>query len=640
MDRIDTKRSLLKAVGALMLVAVLALSASHLRVRQEPQSRPLPAFSAVLTSGTEHRYEMTFESGGSMNFGTSGGKSQSIGMKLKGEWVVQAINSEHTVALHFEKLSLQGQSTLGIDFRAAQEELGRNFYLKISDTGKPEGVSFEGHTGEFAQGVVKTLVTLMQFQIPEDRAQATSPYELEEADGLGVYLARYTLTSSTAADPLKFTKTKMRYLSPPATAGQAAQASFKIMKSEVVLQLHVNPFEPIALSATDEIGTWMGTKELARSSNHVELKLLETRLLESGPQAALAKSLATTLQRTPLQRVGALTPQEMEHAILTATLGKYSNDEVEKLLALIQHVDSKTSPKDWQSAMLKLNALIILHPERTKEVVSMLSKMEFSSRGAEVVVAALFNAPTREANEQTALLLDQRGGEPLVAARLLPVIQGNPFPSDAVQNSVERVMKILEQPDIKNMAWLTLGAMALQYRDKNPAKATQVIDSAQRELLKDNSDRSQILIALAVIGNGALPDTPQRVKDYLEDAQPAVRAEAVSSLRMVRGGESQALILKSMTEDAAPEVRGAAAQAMSVRPEPVSDNALDALADRLLSEKSLEVQYRIDSALVSIGTKQPSSLSRIKKALEACAVQAREYELRRSCEVHATGMRN
>jgi hypothetical protein len=639
-------------IGFLLFVGLLIAGLWHTLFPDQISDKRVAlnaGFTVTPVQGQGHHYSVHYESSGTMDLGAqkAPSKSQEVRLTLDGELKEIVLGPNSALELRFEKVKIDGFSSFGTDFQALTRQLELPFFLKLSATGKPEGAVYDEKCGEMVRGILKGLIGLLQFQVPATNPVKV-PYQIEEGDAVGSYLAKYELKSKPESNPLVFVKTKLHYLeqkNPDSATQFFADTEFKVLGSRVEFKIKQEPFLLLSLSAADEVDTFFMARKMGHSESRLKLNWLRSDAIEPVVLTRLQETFSAAIQERRLKLVTAPTAADVQRDVLMATLGPFTRDTLPRLLKSVHRFDKEIATEEpggmtveWQQAMLKLNALLILHTELTREVVAELARMDFRTRAAEVIIAALMNAPTHEANDETSALLSQKFDEPLVAIRLLPVIQGNPFPSDQVQTAVEKVAREHPRADIKTMAVLSLGAIAQHYRDGEPDKAVGIVDGFQKKL-QATQDQTETIHLLAAIGNGALDDTAERIKPYLTDARPNVRAEAVSSLRMVRGAGAATTLRQRLLEDSEVSVRSSAAIALGKRSDSQSKEGVAVLTEAIHKESSAEVLSNVLSSLASIAGKQPELTRSIRDAFEWCSGNVKSNELRGFCANQISGLK-
>jgi hypothetical protein len=426
-------------------------------------------------------------------------------------------------------------------------------------------VLFDAGTASPSQSFGRTLLSLTQFVFPDDPDARTDQWESSEEGPSGQYVARYEPEAGASGDKpfATFHKKKLYYTSPREESDANKLSQVIAPAGELVTRFDTADGYLLSVDGSESEVTSIAGKTVARSETTLTLTYKSRQTLS---YIALQELRNEKSERERTGRWLALyfkrSKEEMESSIAATELGKETE---ESLLAQLADAESAgAANSDHTDLFLKFKALVQLHPESCQKLGSVLAKADTNGVSMKLLAKALNAVGSPEAQNALADAIRARGEDWPALSKLIPMLAFAGPPTEIAENTVKEIADHCANSDIARTAKLSLGTMARNLEKVSPERSASLTDSIMKSLdLSASPDDKRLY--LLVLGNAGSTRALPVISRFLSDPSPALRAAAVSALRLCDSSSADDLLAKALASDADPAVRNQAAFSLSYR---------------------------------------------------------------------------
>ncbi|WP_309711144.1 HEAT repeat domain-containing protein [Armatimonas sp.] len=282
--------------------------------------------------------------------------------------------------------------------------------------------------------------------------------------------------------------------------------------------------------------TLLGGKQVGTSQETLQLTALPT-IVHSRRPVALQNLVATGL-------LVSLAPEVFERQLKAKTLGSETYTSINALLS-----GPLRDGKARMSALLKLQALLYLHPELCMRFVESLQPKSARETRFALVTEALASIGTPEAQRALLALLGRYSRDSNTTLRILGCFANlsNPLPE-----STKALETIAYNPRhcANSGALLALGALA---HALTGVQQEVVVDRLEAHLARTKDESEQRLVLLA-LGNAGSVRSLRTITRFSVHPTPYLRAAAAHALRRLPHEKIRVLLIR-LCQDPDPHVR-------------------------------------------------------------------------------------
>jgi HEAT repeat protein len=546
--------------------AASASAASGAAIARSPLSREGWQVGAQYVQAVE--YHLTL---GQESEPEQAGQGLNLGVKGELRSVVYEASAER-VKVRYELASVQLESATPTPEaesgkKVCQAALAQPFAVEYDAGGRALQLLVQPDLEPIALGVLRELVATSQLTQPASPAQQWSALE---SDVTGEYQAEYL-----AAGALAWQRQKSSYarIASPQGLRAAGKASPRIRGALTRFKLD-DWGRAAELESHSEVSTppaLDGAGPLFVSVTDVRLRFVSRSKLAPGATAVPAGLQLVAL--TPGVDDFARAAGETDRAIVQGATPKQLLGDLDKV-----------EPGDHQGAstvQVRMSALVRQQPSAIPPLISRLN-----AKNAPTILGALGSAGSPEAQKALADVTRDTGREGSVRQAAVDSMLSLENPTPEVPAALQTAMES-EDPSLRNNSSLMLGVMSRRMGENEPEQAAAVNEKLVTDL-NNATDTSDKLRLLGSLGNaGATQGLPQ-IAEALKSTDPAVRAQAASSLRFVKDPQADELLSSVMTTDEVVLVRSAAVAAAAFRNYAPLATALEGAAKD--AEASLRLQ--------------------------------------------------
>jgi hypothetical protein len=506
----------------------------------------------------------------------------------------------------------RGTQTMLLTFTRAEitssqgEAAQARFDQVVQDLKRPHAFAFAG--GRQAEawlakdiqavsvGILRNIAGQLQLPAPREGAQ---PFEAEEYDATGRYVAEYRSAPKGDDGTLTYGKRKLRYAA--LIAGERAQSA---------LSRH-----SAAPKVIESSGTVVAGGEVLRSAavrESIELELIAGRMLTTS--TTLTMSLAeqkpagslglAEVQRDAL-RLSATDPYQHASSKLDldqAKIGDRTFDQVVSELEAEANERAKIAAEAAKAEANKPGELAPAQPPGERNLASFVALSAMLRRSNTDVERAL--ALVRGDSSATPALISALGaaGSDFAQAALVDLM-ANTRAADTVRNqagyallrtktptvqSAEALRGWLEDAKWRSYAELGLGTFTRLFRDAGNESAMKTFGDALVAHLQSRGSNGERVAVLTALGNSGYDAALPAVEPLLREANADIRAAAVQALRLMKRSDVDAMLIDVVQNDKERAPRAGALTAMLNRePTPA---LIDAAAQRLANDSDNSVK--------------------------------------------------
>jgi hypothetical protein len=428
--------------------------------------------------------------------------------------------------------------------QATERALAQPFGVEYDTRGRALQLFVQPGLDSIALGIVRELISTAQLSLPELRAARWSALE---NDAAGEYQADYTQQSSLAVQRQKLTYARipgpdgLKRVAGGGPKIRSALAKFRLddWGRAAELESHFEVTTPPALD---------GGGPLFVANTDVRLRFVSRAKVGDTAPPDLAGLQATSL--SPDARDFARAASDSDRALVGDATPQQLLRELEKL-----------EPDDNQAAssvQVRMSALVRQQPSAVAPLMSRLN-----AKNAPTVLGALGSAGTPEAQKALADVTRDEHREGSVRQAAIDSMLTLEHPTNDVPEAL-RVAMASGDPALRNNSSLMLGVMSRRLAEEEPEKAAALNEKLATELAA-TSDTTEQLRLLGSLGNSGGTEGLSQIALALKSPDPAVRAQAASSLRFVEDPQADALLSEVMITDPTAIVRSAALGAAGFR---------------------------------------------------------------------------
>jgi len=517
-----------------------------------------------------------------------------VRMRLSGTLVVSVLEETPRTRLLVYRITPTSLSMTTNKIKAApsevqslQRELSQAaLYAEVDSHGTVRKVWLH-KVSEFSQGVLRTMVALMQVTLAQKEA---AHWEVVEESPEGVYVARY---EARERQPTVWGvhKQRLRY-----TEVQPKLFPFAYeIRPKGALQIDYEPTQRVPRKVQGSLqltsvahGQTIAQVKITFDAHQTKTDTLTEKEREQFiAQYRLVEDKAQTLR------------------ITESSFGEQDATQIAKLelgnetyASLKQQWDQLSEQADFTKIAAlsrKWRALLVLNPQIIGRTEADLQTIAFNIPKAQVLVSALMHSQLPEAQQALCRLADhflKRGDSESYRYYVACLALLEPPHPPVLDWLVVKARSA--SPDTAYPALLALGSVG---RTMPAAYQPPARDTAYKTLLdrlnKAQSDQ-EIEACLLALGNLGHPDSLQVLEPFLSHENETLRAVATSSLRFIETPAAERLLMR-MLRDASREVRLQAIEAFNHRR--ISQALLPELAQYLREESQKDLRRALIDAL-------------------------------------------
>jgi HEAT repeat protein len=559
-------------VGAALGAGLLAALA--LRVALVPRERPAaPAAPPALAfhPGDRQALRLTLDSSVRL---TQGGRTQDAGQRLAGTLHLRVFEpgvDGARVGLQLANASL----TLGDQASAALDlQLGRPFLVTFAADGSPSAFRFSPATGEEAQGLLEETLRTFQAIVP---AGVGTTWTTEERHGSGRYRADYRATRDG-----RILKAKVAYLDDAGKEGggkEGGGTALRVTVRRAESTFRVEPGVSWVAQAvvTEALDASLGEGITTASTLHGEL----VRQPLAPPVASLLE-----LDGWPGTWDGFAAALAREPSAPSAK-PRVPPDGAAELEALVRELQGADGMR--ASLLYGLRDLLRRDPKAAARILALLRRPPPDATAA-ALLNALGMAATPEAQAALWSVADDPGFGRMNRTRALLALGDTGWAIEEGSLALLRSVAARGGP-LGDTAVLALGIAGDGLRQLGAARYEEVrADLVHRAGTNAGQDGAVAIYALGNTHDAELSDT---VAARLDDASPAVRTAAASTLGTLGGQVDPDLLVARLAVEDDRTVRSAIGTALNALPPP--DAAALALVAQAVAREQ-DPQARLELA--------------------------------------------
>ncbi|MBQ46012.1 MAG: hypothetical protein CMP10_00715 [Zetaproteobacteria bacterium] len=254
-----------------------------------------------------------------------------------------------------------------------------------------------------------------------------------------------------------------------------------------------------------------------------------------------------------------------------------------------------------KDAYFKVLAWAFLNPDKLDDLKEEMKTWGEAHEKLAVFSAALTNSGSDEAQGVLLELIDHfEEDKKSIASTLMNDLMINKSPSVDAERGLERIGSEGKNPEIRQQARYTLGAMANQLRKtgdpEDRERAERIRERSEQKLNQAKTPEDQAE-ALGTIGNIMSEKNLSSILSLIDSPHVTVRQEAVLALRGIPGEEAESAIIDVFLNDPSYPIRLMAVKSLGFR-DPTSKGAT-ALLKGLRKESEKKVRNKAYSVAVS-----------------------------------------
>lgn len=517
-----------------------------------------------------------------------------VRMRLSGTLVVSVLEETPRTRLLVYRITPTSLSMTTNKIKAApsevqslQRELSQAaLYAEVDSHGTVRKVWLH-KVSEFSQGVLRTMVALMQVTLAQKEA---AHWEVVEESPEGVYVARY---EARERQPTVWGvhKQRLRY-----TEVQPNLFPFPYeIRPKGALQIDYEPTQRVARKVQGNIeltsvahGQTIAQVNITFDAHQTKNNTLTEREREQLiAQYRLVENNAQSLRITE-SSVG-------EQDVVKIAKLELGNETYASLKQQWNQLSEQADFAEVAVLSRKWRALLVLNPQIVSRTEADLRTIAFNIPKAQVLVSALMHSQLPEAQQALCRLADhflKRGDSESYRYYVACLALLEPPHPPVLDWLVVKARSA--SPDTAYPALLALGAVG---RGMPAAQQPQARDSAYKTILdKLNTAQSDkdIEVCLLAMGNLGHSDSLPVLEPFLSHENETLRAVATSSLRFIETPAAERLLMR-MLRDASREVRLQAIEAFNHRR--ISQALLPELAQYLREESQKDLRRALIDAL-------------------------------------------
>jgi len=447
-------------------------------------------------------------------------------------------------------------------------ELEREIFASISPEGKIHSVLLDPSMGDLSQSYARAILALTQFVFPGEQTPKNDPWEVQEEDPSGRYIAEYRScneTKPTETSMKTFCKKKTRYLEERSKSrtGQVEASKTIIAKGEFEARFDLARGRLSSMNGTEWQTILIQNKKVGQVRNSFSIDFLRREGLKSSEVGSL-KSLFSTREKATrsVSLYVEPSPEKVEASIHQRRLGE---ETLESLLAELKKGESSPDPNfDSTALYLKFKSLIYLKPESCQALGEVLSRAGPKSLTMNILPKALSTIGHPQAQAALVQAIEAHSKDKNALFTLIHPLATVAEPTEQAEEALRRLAFKSKDPEIQAMAQLALGAQTRRIARSSPERAKKIVDRFIKEIKRSSSTEmtKQLLLALGNAGSShALPE----ISELAKSPSPDLRATALRALRFIDSPRAETLLIDALRSDHDSSVRSAAANALGYR---------------------------------------------------------------------------
>lgn len=496
--------------------------------------------------------------------------------------------------------------------------LEKEIFAFVSPQGKILSVLLDPSMGDLAQSYARSILALTQFVFPGGQIPGSDPWEVQEEDPSGQYVAVYQRCKDTKATKTSletFCKKKSRYLEehPKGGRGPAEIPKRIIPKGEFVALLDLTIGGLSSLKGSESQTILVQGREVGHVTNSIALAFMRKEILKASEANSL-KSLFSAREKEA-QAVSLYvkpSPEKAEASIHERELGEAT---LESLLVDLKKAESASDPNfDSTALYLKFKSLIYLHPESCKTLGKVLSRAGAKSLTMNILPKALSTIGHPQAQAALVEAIKAHSLDKMALFRLINPLATVSEPTEQAEETLKHLAFRSKDAEIAAMAQLALGAQARRIARTSSERAARIVDRFIAEIKKPSSPEitKQLLLALGNAGSSrALPE----ISKLATDPSPDLRATALRALRFIDSPQAETMLLEALRSDNDISVRVAAADALGYRE--ITEASFKTQKQIFLKDSNVSVRLKVLENLWKDHQAFPEVRNLVKKAASA-----------------------
>ncbi|MCF6349338.1 MAG: hypothetical protein L3J20_13775 [Flavobacteriaceae bacterium] len=408
-----------------------------------------------------------------------------------------------------------------IDSNMIINELTKPIFVQMDAFGKVGVIKIDSNISEITSGIVKDIISRMQFVLPTEKAES---WQTTEENTTGTYNAKYQITESNNLGK-RYNKEILAYIKYKSKReNQKVKTDSKttIVTDDIGTIRTINNSEAqIVLYNKDTLSVLGAKVSVFLTSETVIKNKIKDSLLNM--EKSVRYGNETTLSE-------AASDERITKMSYAGTLG---TDTWQQLIQQLSTANNLTKEEE-SSLLLKFRAIFYLYPENCSKAVSILNKEPYDTFIFKILSSALSITETVNATDALATIIANNKNDKKILADLMPVLATTNFPTFKAVDIIKSLAFNADEPQdyfIRSTAQLTLGGMANKFRLSDSLKSKELTHFLMGKM-KFKKDTIQNLL---VLGNtGSLTIFPY-IKSLIEDnyASKQVKLEAVAALSLI-----------------------------------------------------------------------------------------------------------
>ncbi len=552
------------------------------------------------------------------------GSEETLRYELHGTWETTVLQNDPLGVLLLTQLrepQLRGATDSDAALQAkVLADLAVPFFLQLDPSGRLRVVRLRKDVSAQARGFIKAVAAQLQYVRP---AQPDRTWNTEESDPTGEYVAHYEQQATSDREPLRYHKSRQRYLHVATAQGLGPVTELGKVAGTLDLTYTLDGADAATaglqkVTGKDSLQVEPGAAMPSiSSSSEITLALLRT----DGPVDVTALlALASTPDYEPVAIAALDSDSSTAHAD-DAQLVKGAS-----LQALVHQLGAlPESGSGPQRAALhtRLSALFRLDGSAAQKAM-LAVKQGLAEPAAKTLIGALGGAGTAAAQAALVQLAETKSLTTDLRENALAVLGLAENPEDSTAAALLRATGDTDR-EVRSTAALALGNVAAGQRKSNPGDADQSVDELLA-LLASAATQDEQIVYLQALGNAGDARALPALQRALASEAAAVRSAAVVSLRFIEGAQVDQLITGAIIQDRAAEVRRGALFAASLRALP---SLFAALQKAALGDE--DVGVRMDAVgLLGKALTMPAISGSAGAVLRTVASKDPEPEVRRA----------
>jgi len=419
-----------------------------------------------------------------------------------------------------------------IDSNMIIKELTMPIFVQMDAFGKVGGIKINSSTSEITSGIIKDIISRMQFVVSTEKAKS---WQTIEENTTGTYNANYRKTKSNNLGN-KYNKeiiTYIKYKSKRENQKIKTENKTIIETTTYGVVRTINTSEAQIVLYNNDTLSVLGSKTsvLLTSDSFVQNEIRDSLL---NIEKSIRYDNETTLSK----------PISEEKIIKMSYAGTLDSDTWQQLIQQLSTANNLTK-EDESSLLLKFRAIFYIHPDNCTKAVSILNNEPYDTLTFRMLSNALSMTETVNATDALAAIIASNKNDKKILRELMPVLATTDFPT---LKAVDIIKSLAFDADasqsyfIRSTAQLTLGGMANKFRLSDSIQS----DRLTRFLIEKMKFEKDTIQQLLVLGNtGSLLVYPY-VKSLIEDndVSKQVKLEAVAALGLIKNEEVSVYINK------------------------------------------------------------------------------------------------